>query len=519
MADTLDRGMSRAMWNLVDPVTATNENYKPRLRVGNVVVPVTFDRISSERHNNKLIIAYRTHTVPNSNPTLSPFDVQKALDLGCYFTVEIPIPIAKPDTAQLLKLVNEQIAEQMYLLDQDWLQTYVSVTGDNGHDGYRIKDSYKNEYRQSLFGARPVLMYDRSVKVDLSTPTDGDLYKIEADLTSSTYIDEDTVNNVVKQSYGQLMNSGTSGMCWEWRKLQPSPPVTSPTVGGRRGAVPSTYDPIFDTTTTATTSSDYATFQYNILDEFAIITDANALRMPVGLSFLDLRLNHVLGFPRTIPNQEMVITRDTQDPYKERFTRSRDIPISAPGTIDASISDTIWTGGNFIRRLIRAPRQPDYLGTRFIKIMTNLKVLNIDPNTKDLRNVLAVVPVTNNSDDIASGLYYVGSTQSPQYYTLAEPIIDKIELWLEDDHGFPINMYADWFVQLDVDFEEPELTDPYRSYKSVTDRPAHNFHMKPSSSSYRQFYDQAMTDNSNLEQLESAERVSDMGRGKRTRNM
>jgi hypothetical protein len=150
--------------------------------------------------------------------------------------------------------------------------------------------------------------------------------------------------------------------------------------------------------------------------------------------------------------------------------------------------------------------------------MTNLKVFNVDPNTKDLRNLLAVIPVTDNSSDNSSGLYYIGNTQSPQYYTIAEPIIDKVELWLEDDHGFPINMYADWYVQLDVDFEEPESTDPYRSYKTVTDAPAHRFHMNPSSSSYRQFYNDAMTDKSNLEAIESNERTNDMGRGKRTRN-
>jgi hypothetical protein len=97
-ADRLDRGMSRAMWHLVDPVTSTNENYKPRIRVGHVVVPVTFDRISHERHNNRLLIAYRT-IINVSSTALPKFDVQMALDLGCYFTVNIPIPIVKPDTA------------------------------------------------------------------------------------------------------------------------------------------------------------------------------------------------------------------------------------------------------------------------------------------------------------------------------------------------------------------------------------------------------------------------------------
>ena len=139
-----------------------------------------------------------------------------------------------------------------------------------------------------------------------------------------------------------------------------------------------------------------------------------------------LRLANVVGFPRT-----------------------RDVP-KMKMEADPAVDGYVW-----------ANRAPDLLGTRFIKMTTNLKTSALDPNTLEDGNVMCVVPVSNN-DTETNGIYYLGNVQQPQYVTLATPTLDRIEIALFDDHNVPLNMHNDWFVELSILFEEEEKTDVYR---------------------------------------------------------
>jgi hypothetical protein len=69
-------------------------------------------------------------------------------------------------------------------------------------------------------------MYDRSVKVDMGTPTDASLFA--STITADTFsLNEEKINQKVKHSYGQLMNSGTSSMCWDWRLTRKSMAIST----------------------------------------------------------------------------------------------------------------------------------------------------------------------------------------------------------------------------------------------------------------------------------------------------
>lgn len=191
-----------------------------------------------------------------------------------------------------------------------------------------------------------------------------------------------------------------------------------------------------------------------------------------GLPQSDLRLANVLGFPRTFA-----------------------CPAAYKG---ATTGDDIT---------VPAPRVPDLISTKFIKVMSNLKTSAVDPNTRDFRNVLAVVPVTQSYDD-ESGVYYVGSVQAPQYITIASPYLERIELSLLDDHDNPLDMHNDWFVELTVLFEESEKTDAYRGMDTLS-APAlrHNVY---DPDGYRRLHAEIRNNKRDLEDMENDERSSNM---------
>lgn len=167
---------------------------------------------------------------------------------------------------------------------------------------------------------------------------------------------------------------------------------------------------------------------------FKLVTQADA----VERSDEDLRLANVMGFPRS--ESVPVVSRDTPlDEY------------------DLGVS-----GG-----VVRAPRVPDLLGTRFVTLRTNLKTSAIDPVTLSETNVMCVVPVTV-GDQESTSLYFVGNIQQPQFVTLAAPSIDRIKIELTDDHNKPLAIEADWYVELSVLFEEAEKTDVYRGTNDFT---------------------------------------------------
>ena len=187
-----------------------------------------------------------------------------------------------------------------------------------------------------------------------------------------------------------------------------------------------------------------------------------------GLPDSSLRLANVLGFPRTF---------------------------KCPPASNVNLTN------------VSAPRVPDLLSTKFIKIMSNLKTASVDPNTRDFRNVLAVVPITQSYDD-DSGVYYVGNVQAPQYITIASPTLERIEIALFDDHDNPLQMHNDWFIELTALFEESEKTDAYRGMDTLA-MPSlkHNVY---DPQGYRRLHEEIRDNKRSLEDMENDERSSNM---------
>ena len=190
---------------------------------------------------------------------------------------------------------------------------------------------------------------------------------------------------------------------------------------------------------------------------FKILTQADIPSIPasVGIKDSDIRLANVCGFSKTETYPEFKFLT-ANDPYQV---------IGTVGTFSTVYSDTAWGG------CVRASRRPDLLGTKFIKVMTNLPISNIDPTDKTFRRILGVIPVTD-SDQQTEMSYLSGELQNPQYNTLAQSKLDTIHLYLLDDHNNPLKPYSDWYCELSVMFEEPIALDAYRGISSIIGNPS-----------------------------------------------
>lgn len=94
-------GLDYARWTLKAPVMVYNANYKFKVKLNSLVLPLTYERISAERKNNKMVIAYG----------VDDFDLRDVLELGWYFTVEIDTPFIGVDEDYLIQHINEKISE------------------------------------------------------------------------------------------------------------------------------------------------------------------------------------------------------------------------------------------------------------------------------------------------------------------------------------------------------------------------------------------------------------------------
>lgn len=115
---------------------------------------------------------------------------------------------------------------------------------------------------------------------------------------------------------------------------------------------------------------------------------------------------------------------------------------------------------------IAAVTPPNFTGTQFIKVMSNLNINNIDPNTLAFSRLLAVIPVTSSEAD--GPVYLAGGIQAPQYQTIGDPELKVIELELRSDNDKPLKVHKHWYVELSVLFEEEESTDVYRGLQAMT---------------------------------------------------
>lgn len=151
--------------------------------------------------------------------------------------------------------------------------------------------------------------------------------------------------------------------------------------------------------------------------------------------------------------------------------------------------------------VVRARRAPDLTGTKYIKIITNLGVNNVDPFTKAYRNVLALVPCIDNPSTL---LHWFSAGES-EGFPVATAKLDKVQFWLEDDKGRPMKMHSDWMVELAVVFEEPRQLDVYGGLIGYTG-PAVDFHASGDPGRYKRLYDEIRPMANQLDEQESRNR-------------
>lgn len=127
----------------------------------------------------------------------------------------------------------------------------------------------------------------------------------------------------------------------------------------------------------------------------------------------------------------------------------------------------VWRTDTESRAWLQANANPNFSGTQFIKLMSNMNINNIDPNTLTFSRVLGIIPITDQEEEMKV-VYMAGGLQSPQFQTIGDPELKIIELELKDDQDRPLNVHGHWYVELCVVFEEEEKTDMYRGLSALT---------------------------------------------------
>lgn len=207
------------------------------------------------------------------------------------------------------------------------------------------------------------------------------------------------------------------------------------------------YDAVFEGTPPPATPNEI---------QFKLLTQADFGAMGGNLtkeSFeLKVGLANVLGFSRTQNARTMTPTDKANavdglvDPF-QAFTNAE--------TVDRQSE---FFG---IRDIVRPRTAMDVSGVRFISVvMPEFNIANVDPVTLDTSRVIACLPVTSRFEGDATPL--VTAVQDNPYITMAQDRIHKITIELRDDHGRPLHMHHDWFMELSVRIEEPDQTDAYR---------------------------------------------------------
>lgn len=170
--------------------------------------------------------------------------------------------------------------------------------------------------------------------------------------------------------------------------------------------------------------------------------------------------------------------------------------------------------------VIRASKVPNFKSIKFIKVMSDLNIQNLDPNTLTMERILTVIPVVE-SESEASMIYLAGGIQSPQYITIGDSSLDSITLELQKDDGLPLEVNDDWYLELTVLFEEPEDTPAYRGISDMGSTNAVDVSVDPDTASYQRLNQEINTRLSDIEALESGQRLAEQAAdpyiGKRSR--
>ncbi|AET84776.1 hypothetical protein TVWG_00011 [Tetraselmis viridis virus N1] len=146
----------------------------------------------------------------------------------------------------------------------------------------------------------------------------------------------------------------------------------------------------------------------------------------------------------------------------KKYVTQADFGLSGILGLDAKDPGIIEDG-----EVLTVDDDPNLTGTQFIKLMTNLNINNIDPNTLAYTRLMGVIPVTDNEDE-SSVVYMAGGIQNPQYQTIGDPELKIVEIELRDDNDVPLAVGDDWYVELSILFEEEEKTDVYRGLSALT---------------------------------------------------
>ena len=568
-ADNKDEGLSQAEWLLTAPVTTPNPIYKMNVRMNTALFPTSFEKIGPSRENNTLVFLYHKGnsqnavqtallngnyskiTIPGSFSSVNPQDLLPILevaliqlwgpyesplaeqhvfrnrpDLPLLNTDNDPTSPLRPWNVNSPDIINSDAIDIRRVRYKPWPfwdkehNTFGFVVTDwlarDFNDDGTTQESAILGSRYGFFTHTTMLEVDENVVFKLLTPADlaDDLIRqkvTKADVTLPVIMGFSP--NTSLDWFGKAFNDP-----YGW--FTATNPLTMK-------ALPAPLTGNNLRTELLTSVTDTSITISNLKRERCKVTWINTATANDGgettsegafaitITGLQPDTQYRVGVVYLVGPSQFAAEFwkfDNGRALLDTNGRPTGVVRTAINRLNTAVRDMGYPASTFgtnvgpgLFGVVRAKRAPDLTGTKYIKILTNLSVNNVDPFTKAYRNVLALVPCI---EDPSALLHWFTAAPS-EGFTLATSKLDKIQFWLEDDKGRPIQMRSDWMVELAVVFEEPQKLDVYGGMIGYTG-PAVDFHASGDPGRYKKLYDEIRPLESALDEQESRYRQKRM---------
>lgn len=117
---------------------------------------------------------------------------------------------------------------------------------------------------------------------------------------------------------------------------------------------------------------------------------------------------------------------------------------------------------------LEAPYNPDLVGSRYIKVDTNMMVTNMGPNINDYEKMLAIIPIET-TDMMKGNLTFSAQTHCSHFYTIPSRHLYEIELYLRDDRDEPVELVGNFVATLAFSYRDPPMVPPSEHMKEERD--------------------------------------------------
>lgn len=567
VADQKDEDLSKAEWMLVAPVTTPNPTYTMNIRLCNALLPTAFPKIGDERRNNKLTFIFYDSTDGRMDDVSNI--PQYCVANGQYSTVAIEGWLDHSDPSRLEDLLGKALAKAWYpnaanfyfaahtdeqlneailairylrykpwpVLDKqrgtfcfmirDWLARDLDT------DGTEIKNSSIVEKHGDQWDPS-LLQNNKNVEFKLLSRRDVEVYGLDRYGITAESVDLSSVLGFSPARQG------------EWITQIPGDPygdfIDGADIALKRVPISDTGDKLKEPVIARVTDTSITIVNLpNVLDRVTgtilykengtetwrvhwdVRRDENDIGVFNAATISGLKPNTAyqvevwvatpeerviygeLLLPWFYSGNPKVIVDGIETPAPVQTT----IITTRPNRLDVWYRPIDYNIEPGIFGVVRADRAADITGSKYIKIMTNLGINNVDPHTKAFRNVLAVVPCASDNSDLISWFSSGASVEFP----LRSSKLDKVQIWLEDDKGNPMGMHNDWMIELGVRMDEPETVDVYKGIHDYTGA-AVDFHAAGDPGRYKRLYDET---NIIYQVLDHEERENTVKRNQRVR--